>query len=213
MDSLKAYTALESAILTGELKPRERLVEQELAARLGMSRTPIREALRRLEERGGQDTWRSLDELAGKRGTFGAVGTPDRGALVLEPEFIVADEPVSMLDVSIRAGVMNLMLELRKKYGIAMDEEEVAPLELAAPSADLAGGKTYELHELTLEDETGHVNVVSSGFEAEKEYYPVQFPIADGRSADELVAEIEALKKGDGLLQLYDSSRSKRAKR
>lgn len=52
MDSLEAYTQLESAILTGELKPRERLVEQELAARLGMSRTPIREALRRLEERG-----------------------------------------------------------------------------------------------------------------------------------------------------------------
>jgi DNA-binding GntR family transcriptional regulator len=43
---------LEGAILTGELKPRERLVEQELAERLGMSRTPIREALRRLEERG-----------------------------------------------------------------------------------------------------------------------------------------------------------------
>jgi DNA-binding GntR family transcriptional regulator len=52
MDSLKAFTHLEGAILTGELKPRERLVEQELAERLQMSRTPIREALRRLEERG-----------------------------------------------------------------------------------------------------------------------------------------------------------------
>ncbi len=39
-------------------------------------------------------------------------------ALVLRPQFIVADEPVSMLDVSIRAGVMNLMLDLRDKYGI-----------------------------------------------------------------------------------------------
>ena len=39
-------------------------------------------------------------------------------ALVLRPKFIVADEPVSMLDVSIRAGVMNLMLNLRDKYGI-----------------------------------------------------------------------------------------------
>jgi len=39
-------------------------------------------------------------------------------ALVLRPQFIVADEPVSMLDVSIRAGVMNLMLDLREKYGI-----------------------------------------------------------------------------------------------
>jgi oligopeptide/dipeptide ABC transporter ATP-binding protein len=40
-------------------------------------------------------------------------------ALVMEPSFIVADEPVSMLDVSIRAGVMNLMLNLRNQYGIA----------------------------------------------------------------------------------------------
>ncbi len=40
-------------------------------------------------------------------------------ALVMDPKFIVADEPVSMLDVSIRAGVMNLMLSLRDKYGIA----------------------------------------------------------------------------------------------
>jgi oligopeptide/dipeptide ABC transporter ATP-binding protein len=37
-------------------------------------------------------------------------------AIVLHPKIIVADEPVSMLDVSIRAGVMNLMLDLRDKY-------------------------------------------------------------------------------------------------
>lgn len=39
-------------------------------------------------------------------------------ALVIEPKFIIADEPVSMLDVSIRAGVMNLMLNLRDKFKI-----------------------------------------------------------------------------------------------
>lgn len=39
-------------------------------------------------------------------------------AFVLRPDFIVADEPVSMLDVSIRAGIMNLMLDLRAKHGI-----------------------------------------------------------------------------------------------
>lgn len=39
-------------------------------------------------------------------------------AIVLHPKFIVADEPVSMLDVSIRTETLNLMLELRKKLGL-----------------------------------------------------------------------------------------------
>lgn len=37
-------------------------------------------------------------------------------AFVLDPEFIVADEPVSMLDASIRAEILQLMLSLVKKY-------------------------------------------------------------------------------------------------
>lgn len=40
-------------------------------------------------------------------------------AMVLNPSFIVADEPTSMLDVSIRIGVMNLMLELREEFQIS----------------------------------------------------------------------------------------------
>jgi peptide/nickel transport system ATP-binding protein len=40
------------------------------------------------------------------------------GALVLEPELVVADEPVSMLDVSIRTELLRLMLDLRKERGL-----------------------------------------------------------------------------------------------
>lgn len=39
-------------------------------------------------------------------------------ALVLEPSFIVADEPVSMLDVSVRAGILNVMREARDLLGL-----------------------------------------------------------------------------------------------
>jgi oligopeptide transport system ATP-binding protein len=39
-------------------------------------------------------------------------------ALIMEPEFIIADEPISSLDVSIRAQVLNLLLELQRKRGL-----------------------------------------------------------------------------------------------
>lgn len=39
-------------------------------------------------------------------------------ALVMEPQFIVADEPISALDVSIRAQVLNLLNELKAKRGL-----------------------------------------------------------------------------------------------
>lgn len=46
------FRTLRKAILTGELKPGERLMEIHLANRLGVSRTPIREAIRKLELEG-----------------------------------------------------------------------------------------------------------------------------------------------------------------
>jgi peptide/nickel transport system ATP-binding protein len=39
-------------------------------------------------------------------------------ALILEPVFVVADEPVSMLDVSVRAGVLNVFREVRARLGL-----------------------------------------------------------------------------------------------
>ena len=43
---------IEEAILSGQFKPRERLIEMDLISRFGVSRTVIREALKRLEAKG-----------------------------------------------------------------------------------------------------------------------------------------------------------------
>jgi len=41
-------------------------------------------------------------------------------ALASRPSLILADEPVSMLDVSIRAGILNLMVDLREREGVSI---------------------------------------------------------------------------------------------
>jgi DNA-binding GntR family transcriptional regulator len=54
-----AYAALLEAIVRGDLEPGTRLRDSELAVQLGCSRTPVREALRRLEDEGLVETRRN----------------------------------------------------------------------------------------------------------------------------------------------------------
>ena len=46
----QAHVYLRTAILTNELSPGDRIVEADLSRRLGISRSPIREAIKRLEQ-------------------------------------------------------------------------------------------------------------------------------------------------------------------
>ena len=63
------FHTLRDAILKGDLKPGERLMEMHLAEKLGVSRTPIREAIRMLEQEGLAITIpRKGAQVAGSRG-------------------------------------------------------------------------------------------------------------------------------------------------
>jgi len=48
----RVYDVMKNSIITGELGPRKRLIEEDLAAALKASRTPVREAFQKLEEEG-----------------------------------------------------------------------------------------------------------------------------------------------------------------
>src|SRR5919199_1225673 len=59
----RARAGIREAIASGELQPGDQIVETAMAAKIGVSRSPVREALRRLEQQG-------LVEAIPNRGTF-----------------------------------------------------------------------------------------------------------------------------------------------
>ncbi|EFV74666.1 ABC transporter ATP-binding protein [Cytobacillus sp. FSL W8-0315] len=75
------------------------------------------EAIENIELRPAEDfIYRYPHQLSGGQRQRIAIAR----AIILKPSFIAADEPTSMLDVSVRAGILNLLLELRKKMGLTM---------------------------------------------------------------------------------------------
>jgi DNA-binding GntR family transcriptional regulator len=64
----EVYNTLLGWIMEGELRPGEKLLDKELAESMGVSRTPVREALRRLEDKGlvesAANRWTRVSEVA-----------------------------------------------------------------------------------------------------------------------------------------------------
>ncbi|MBE6480828.1 MAG: ABC transporter ATP-binding protein [Actinomyces ruminicola] len=68
-------------------------------------------------------------------------------ALACEPEILLADEPTSMLDVSVRIGILNLMLKLRDERGLSMlyiTHDLASARYVADTTAVLFGGELVE---------------------------------------------------------------------
>ena len=129
------FNTLRQAILKGELAPGERLMEIQLAEKLGVSRTPIREAIRKLE----------LEGLV--------LMIPRKGAEVAR----ISEK--SMRDVlEVRRSLEELAIELACER---MTEEDFKELDLArnAFKKAVAGGTAMEIAET---DEAYHDIIYNS---------------------------------------------------
>lgn len=125
------FVTLRRQILRGELKPGERLMEIDLANKLGVSRTPIREAIRKLEHEGL------------------VVMIPRKGAHVAD---ITQQELEDVLEIRLSLEVLAI-----EKATSRMTEKEIRSLKAAeAGFAELVERGNVDLDELGEADEHFH---------------------------------------------------------
>ena len=136
------FNTLREAILRGDLEPGERLMEISLANRLGVSRTPIREAIRKLE----------LEGLV--------VMIPRRGAQVAS---ITAKDLKDVLEVRTSLEVLSVELACERMSRPQLEDLKIAlaDFEAALGGTDVTeiAGKDVRFHDVIFES-TGNARLI-----------------------------------------------------
>lgn len=170
------FYTLRQAILKGELEPGERLMEMQLAEQLGVSRTPIREAIRKLE----------LEGLV--------LMIPRRGAIVAK---ITEKDLKDVLEV--RASLERLSTKLACER---MEEETIEELReaqeafkaaLRGDDITLQAQKDVEFHDVIYKS-TNNLRLIQMLNNLREQMYRYRLEyLKDGTSHQKLVEEHEAI--------------------
>ena len=121
------FNTLREAILTGELEPGERLMEIKLAEKLGVSRTPIREAIRMLQIEG-------LVNITPRKGTVVAEISKDDLKNVLEVRKVLDKLAVELACMKITEEEILGLKENLKEFSTAIKKKnpsEIAKIDVA----------------------------------------------------------------------------------
>lgn len=170
------FYTLRQAILKGELEPGERLMEMQLAEQLGVSRTPIREAIRKLELEGF------------------VLMIPRRGAIVAK---ITEKDLKDVLEV--RASLERLSTKLACER---MEEETIEELReaqeafkaaLRGDDITLQAQKDVEFHDVIYKS-TNNLRLIQMLNNLREQMYRYRLEyLKDGTSHQKLVEEHEAI--------------------
>jgi len=113
------FNTLRDAIVTGDLKPGERLMEVELAEKMGVSRTPVREAIRRLETEG-------LVIMTPRKGTHVAELSIKDIIDVLEVRAALDGLATELAARNIKQEHLRQLDNIHKQYAAALQKENLA---------------------------------------------------------------------------------------
>lgn len=112
------FNFLREAILSGELMPGERLMENQLADKIGVSRTPIREAIRKLELEG-------LVEMVPRKGAQVASMTKKGIKDVLEVRSALEELAVRLACERIKDDQLVELKAVNKEFAIAVEKRDI----------------------------------------------------------------------------------------
>lgn len=117
----RVYRELQLGILSGELQPRERLVERDLVTRFSVSRTPIREALTRLRDIG-------LVVSAGKRGVEVAAFTAEDVINIYFVREILEKAAAELIVKNISQEEIDEASQINDDFKLACDNANIADM-------------------------------------------------------------------------------------
>ena len=122
------FNTLREAILKGDLKPGERLMELQLAAKLGVSRTPIREAIRMLEQEGlavttprkgaevAKMTLKDMEDVLEIRASLDELASQVATVRITEEQLVRLKERKQDFEISLKSGNVKLIAEADVKF-------------------------------------------------------------------------------------------------
>ena len=196
-----ALEGLRRAIVSGELRPGQRVVQEEVAQRLGLSIVPVREALRVLEQE-GQVTY-----------------APRRGYFVTELRIEDLEEIYELRSVleerAVRAAIANLDQEAVERIQLAA-ADCVDAAERGDVAAELAANRRFHFAIFDTPDQPHTIRVIRLLWESTEAYRALYYNSpaerrASIRAHDRIIAAVRA-RDADRLVTALDKHRERALK-